>query len=180
MSKAKINNFKGQKLKAALRRRKMTNEKFAAELGVSTQTVTYWITDKKKPTAEHFEKFEKILDHIREYFLGYGLPCSREEYNKISEDLERMIKNIDNDKPFFEFILSIGKKYKTFDFDRLDKGFSIEDDDLIFNLIKKDLEDFAVFLLFKYKVMTNLEKIEDNTTKREKDINNGQHTGKKK
>lgn len=82
--------------------------------------------------------------------------------------------------PFFEFNLSIGKKYKTFNFDRLDKGFSIENDDLIVNLIKKDLEDFAVFLLFKYKVMTNLEKIEDNTTKREKDINNGQHTGKKK
>lgn len=112
MSKAKINNFKCQKLKASLRRRKMTNEKFAAELGVSTQTVTYWITDKKKPTAEHFEKFEKILDHIPEYFLGYGLPCSREERNKISENLERMIKNIDNDKPFLNSFYLLGKNIK--------------------------------------------------------------------
>lgn len=173
MSKTKMNNFKGQKLKAALQHRKMTNETFAAELGVSTQTVTYWITNKKKPTPKHFDEFEKILDYMPEYFLGYGLPCSREEYNKISENLERMVKTINDNRPFLEYIVSIGKQYKTFDFDRMDKGYSGKYNDLIFNLIKNELQNFSEFLLWKYKVITNLEKIEDNNTKKEKDINNG-------
>lgn len=52
MAKTKLNNFKGERLKKVLMRRKMTNEKFAQELGVSNQTVTYWITNKKKPTEK--------------------------------------------------------------------------------------------------------------------------------
>lgn len=95
MAKTKLNNFKGERLKKVLMRRKMTNEKFAQELGVSNQTVTYWITNKKKPTEKNFNKFEEILNTIPEYFLGSGLLCSREEFNKISKQFEQLYQKID-------------------------------------------------------------------------------------
>lgn len=142
--KTSVTKFKGARLKELIKRKGISQEKFAEEFCVSTQTVSYWIKEKKKPSPFNLEMLANYFDVPQICLTGEFPLCSNAEYQKFSDDIKKdlskfLLPPIDETiKPLFEYLTLIGKRYDTFDFEMLDKG--VIDSTPIFYIIKGILE----------------------------------------
>lgn len=142
--KTSVTKFKGARLKELIKRKGISQEKFAEEFGVSTQTISYWIREKKKPSLFNLEMLADYFDVPQICLTGEFPLCSNAEYQKFSDDIKKdfskfLLPPIDESiKPLFEYLTIIGKRYDTFDFDTLDK--CVIDNTPVFYLIKGILE----------------------------------------
>ncbi len=142
--KTSVTKFKGERLKELIKRKGISQEKFAEEFSVSTQTVSYWIREKKKPSAFNLEMLAEYFDVPQICLTGEFPLCSNAEYQKFSDKIQKDFSKFlpppidESIKPLFEYLNIIGKRYNTFDFDILDK--SVIDDMPVFFIIKGILE----------------------------------------
>ncbi len=142
--KTSVKIFNGERLKELIQRKGISQEKFSEEFGVSVQTVSYWVTGKKKPSADNLEKLSSYFD-VPKVCLTDKFPlCSNKEYQKLSEETKNGISRLlftpmdESIKPLFEYLTIVGKRYDTFDLDTLDKG--VIGNTPIFYIIKSILE----------------------------------------
>lgn len=142
--KTSVTKFKGERLKELIKRKGISQEKFAEEICVSTQTVSYWIREKKKPSASNLEMLANYFDVPQICLTGEFPLCSNAEYQKFSDKIQKDISKFillpidESIKPLFEYLTIFGKRYVTFDLDTLDK--SVIDDTPVFYIIKGILE----------------------------------------
>lgn len=163
--KTSVVKFKGERLKELIKRKGISQEKFAEEFGVSTQTVSYWIREKKMPSAFNLEMLANYFDVPQICLTGDFPLCSNAEYQKLSDKMQKefskIIPRIEIDesiKPLIEYLKIVGKHYNTFDFEILDK--SVVGDIPVFYIIKgiveaKIEECFVEFGIIQAKEIEN-------------------------
>lgn len=166
--KTSVTKFKGERLKELIRRKGISQEKFAEELCVSTQTVSYWIREKKKPSPFNLEMLANYFDVPQICLTGEFPLCSNAEYQKFSDKIKKDFSKFlpppidESIKPLFDYLTIIGKRYNTFDFDILEK--SVIDDTPIFYIIKGILEAKTEELFIEFGIIQAME-VENNDTK---------------
>ena len=127
--KTKVKKFKGQLLKELIQKKGISQEEFADDFKVSTQTISYWVRGVKKPSSFNLEMLAYYFDVPQECLTGeFPFLCSKKEYQEITEKIKSCLPTTfqtltdETIKAFFEYLQLIGKRYDTFDFDTLDKG----------------------------------------------------------
>lgn len=170
--KTSVKRFSGKRLKELIRANGLTQEQFAEEFGVSVQTVSYWIRGKKKPTSDNLKLLADYFN-VPEVCLTRNFPlCTKEEYHqstlKLIEILNppSMALNIlQNDNDFdllYEYLLCIGEKYDTFNYDVIDKGFI--DNKSVVRVIQERLEKIIEQYFVEFGII-ELSEVEQNDEK---------------
>ena len=60
----------GTRLKEMLKKKKISQNKYAALIGVSNTCVSYWITGKRQPSAENIIMTAQYFGVTTDYILG--------------------------------------------------------------------------------------------------------------
>lgn len=166
--KTTVKKFKGDRLKLLIQKRGISQEMFAESFGVSTQTVSYWISGKKKPTAYNLELLADYFDVPQSSLTGDFILCSNSEYKEISDRFRQLLPNtvlppIDETiKPMLDYFQLIGKRYSSFDFDILDK--CVIGDTVVFHIIKSIVDKTIEDCFIEFGIISEDERIEKNDT----------------
>lgn len=109
----KINNFgkiaeSSDRLKEALKLRKMKQVELAELTGISKQSINCYISGKYEPKQEALYKMGKALDVAEMWLAGYDIPMERPQKQKNNDAISDIVVRLRTDD---KFLLAVKKIY---------------------------------------------------------------------